>query len=80
MYIKLKLKLNQKQEPYWVAYLINNGTPLAEIRGNPFPINNMKEYWDSYERTTVRMAKTIAEQADQAVLQHMLLEEDNNNG
>ena len=51
MYIATKLKVDQKQRPYWSAMLMHNNECLIEVHSQVFDPVNQYEYWNRYEMT-----------------------------
>ena len=76
MYLVFKLKVDRKQQVYWSGRVIHEGIVTLEIISDTFDPNNLRAYRDAYERCTVRVMKEIAKMKDQAVIQHMLLQDD----
>ncbi len=76
MYIITKLKLDQKQQPYWSCMLMNGTECVREVHSQVFDPVDKFQYWQMYERCFIRMAKEIAREPDQVVIMHMLTQED----
>ena len=73
LFIKILIKLDKKQNPFWCALLIKewmDGTTkkediMLEIIGNEvFDVTDQKKMMDQYERVFVRMAKELVKYSD----------------
>jgi len=81
MIIVTKLKVDQKQLPYWSVMLINdkeNNCVMREVISQTFDINNRYNKWKQYEMAHNRMAKEIMAEGgpkEQYIIAQMFLEQ-----
>jgi hypothetical protein len=59
MIIVAKLKLDQKQLPYWSFMLEHDGRISREVVSQTFDINDNYNKWKQYEMASNRMAKEL---------------------
>lgn len=76
MHIVTKIRLDQKQLPYWSARLMHEGNVVLEVTSKTFNPRNPKEFRELHENTQVRMMKCIQASKDHETIAHMLIQED----
>lgn len=78
MFIVSKLKLDQKQLPYWSFMLVHDNHIMREVVSQTFDINNKFNKWKQFEMASNRMAKEIMAEGsrpEQYVISEMFLQE-----
>lgn len=76
MFIVAKVKIDQKQRPYWSMMLMHNQEVMFEVTSSTFNPVSKEEYWERFENAFVRMRKEIEKQKDQVYLMNLLIQED----
>lgn len=76
MHILTKIRLDQKQLPYWSARLMHEGNVVLEVASKTFNPRNTKDFRELHENTQVRMMKCIQSSKDHDSIVRLLIQDD----